>query len=143
MFVKFGITALLATLMPPPHCCAPPAQAHLLIPIIRRRILYFEYQPQKTPRARSRMRSLIPAPAAARSSVISDTEKLPAPSSSIRPQTSLYLVLGTRPVLFATASASAVKAFTWSGVKHVARKAEWPDWYPPAEMISFTVICRA
>ena len=25
--------------------------------------------------------------------------------------------------------------FTWSGVKSVARKAEWPDWYPPAQMI--------
>ncbi len=28
------------------------------------------------------------------------------------------------------------EGFTWSGVKSVARKAEWPDWYPPAEMIS-------
>ncbi len=25
--------------------------------------------------------------------------------------------------------------FTWSGVQTVARKAEWPDWSPPAEMI--------
>src|ERR1051325_4189567 len=24
--------------------------------------------------------------------------------------------------------------FTWAGVEHVTRKAEWPDWYPPAEM---------
>ena len=24
--------------------------------------------------------------------------------------------------------------FRWSGVQHVARKAEWPDWHPPAEM---------
>ena len=27
------------------------------------------------------------------------------------------------------------EGFTWSGVKSVARKAEWPDWYPPAQMI--------
>ena len=27
------------------------------------------------------------------------------------------------------------EGFTWSGVKRVARKAEWPDWYPPAQMI--------
>ena len=27
------------------------------------------------------------------------------------------------------------EGFTWSGVKHVARKREWPDWYPPTEMI--------
>ena len=28
------------------------------------------------------------------------------------------------------------EGFTWSGVNKVARKAEWPDWYPPAEMIA-------
>ena len=27
------------------------------------------------------------------------------------------------------------EGFTWAGVQKVARKAEWPDWYPPAEMI--------
>jgi lipoprotein-anchoring transpeptidase ErfK/SrfK len=27
------------------------------------------------------------------------------------------------------------KGFTWSGVEQVTRKAEWPDWTPPAEMI--------
>jgi lipoprotein-anchoring transpeptidase ErfK/SrfK len=26
--------------------------------------------------------------------------------------------------------------FTWSGVHAVSRKAEWPDWYPPQEMIA-------
>jgi len=25
--------------------------------------------------------------------------------------------------------------FTWNGVQKVSRKAEWPDWHPPAEMI--------
>jgi lipoprotein-anchoring transpeptidase ErfK/SrfK len=25
--------------------------------------------------------------------------------------------------------------FTWSGVKWISRKAEWPDWTPPAEMV--------
>jgi lipoprotein-anchoring transpeptidase ErfK/SrfK len=28
------------------------------------------------------------------------------------------------------------EGFTWSGVKQIARKAEWPDWYPPSEMIA-------
>ena len=28
------------------------------------------------------------------------------------------------------------QGFTWSGVERVKRKAEWPDWYPPAEMIA-------
>ena len=28
------------------------------------------------------------------------------------------------------------EGFTWSGVQTVSRKAEWPDWHPPAEMIA-------
>src|SRR6202012_552783 len=28
------------------------------------------------------------------------------------------------------------EGFTWSGVQSVTRKAEWPDWTPPAEMIA-------
>lgn len=28
------------------------------------------------------------------------------------------------------------QGFTWAGVERVTRKAEWPDWYPPAEMIA-------
>jgi lipoprotein-anchoring transpeptidase ErfK/SrfK len=26
--------------------------------------------------------------------------------------------------------------FTWSGVQTISRKAEWPDWHPPAQMIA-------
>jgi len=26
--------------------------------------------------------------------------------------------------------------FTWSGVQTITRKAEWPDWHPPAQMIA-------
>ncbi|MFL6814551.1 MAG: L,D-transpeptidase family protein, partial [Bradyrhizobium sp.] len=25
--------------------------------------------------------------------------------------------------------------FTWTGVQKISRKAEWPDWHPPTEMI--------
>ena len=28
------------------------------------------------------------------------------------------------------------QGFTWSGVETVSRKAEWPDWIPPSEMIA-------
>ena len=28
------------------------------------------------------------------------------------------------------------EGFTWSGVRTIERKAEWPDWVPPAEMIA-------
>ena len=28
------------------------------------------------------------------------------------------------------------EGFTWSGVRSVERKTEWPDWYPPSEMLA-------
>ena len=28
------------------------------------------------------------------------------------------------------------EGFTWAGTQSVARKTEWPDWHPPAEMIA-------
>jgi lipoprotein-anchoring transpeptidase ErfK/SrfK len=28
------------------------------------------------------------------------------------------------------------EGFTWSGVQTISRKAEWPDWQPPAQMIA-------
>ena len=28
------------------------------------------------------------------------------------------------------------EGFTWAGVQTISRKAEWPDWHPPAEMIA-------
>jgi lipoprotein-anchoring transpeptidase ErfK/SrfK len=28
------------------------------------------------------------------------------------------------------------EGFTWSGIETIARKAEWPDWIPPAEMVA-------
>jgi lipoprotein-anchoring transpeptidase ErfK/SrfK len=33
--------------------------------------------------------------------------------------------------------------FQWAGLLRIARKAEWPDWTPPDEMISGSHICRA
>ena len=28
------------------------------------------------------------------------------------------------------------QGFTWSGTETIVRKAEWPDWFPPAEMVA-------
>jgi lipoprotein-anchoring transpeptidase ErfK/SrfK len=48
--------------------------------------------------------------------------------------TYLYYVLGGgRAVRYGIGVGR--EGFTWSGVKSIARKAEWPDWIPPAEMI--------
>lgn len=50
------------------------------------------------------------------------------------PNTYLYFVLGGgKAVRYGIGVGR--EGFTWSGVKAVERKAEWPDWFPPAEMI--------
>ena len=49
--------------------------------------------------------------------------------------TYLYYVLGQgRAIRYGVGVGR--EGFTWSGVQTVSRKAEWPDWNPPAEMIA-------
>jgi len=50
------------------------------------------------------------------------------------PHTYLYFVLGNGQAIRYGIGVGR-EGFTWAGVKQIARKAEWPDWYPPAEMI--------
>jgi lipoprotein-anchoring transpeptidase ErfK/SrfK len=51
------------------------------------------------------------------------------------PNTYLYYLLGGgRAIRYGIGIGR--EGFTWSGVKTVERKAEWPDWVPPAEMIA-------
>jgi len=51
------------------------------------------------------------------------------------PHTVLYYVLGDgRAVRYGVGVGR--EGFTWSGVKSIVRKTEWPDWYPPQEMIA-------
>ena len=51
------------------------------------------------------------------------------------PHTFLYYVLGNGKAIRYGIGVGR-QGFTWSGVKSVERKTEWPDWYPPAEMIA-------
>jgi lipoprotein-anchoring transpeptidase ErfK/SrfK len=49
--------------------------------------------------------------------------------------TYLYYVLGgDRAIRYGVGVGR--QGFTWAGVQTVSRKAEWPDWYPPSEMIA-------
>ena len=49
--------------------------------------------------------------------------------------TYLYFVLGGgRAIRYGIGVGR--EGFTWSGVETIARKAEWPDWIPPAEMVA-------
>jgi lipoprotein-anchoring transpeptidase ErfK/SrfK len=50
------------------------------------------------------------------------------------PNTYLYYVLGGgKAVRYGIGVGR--EGFTWSGVRAIERKAEWPDWIPPAEMV--------
>ena len=49
--------------------------------------------------------------------------------------TYLYYVLGSGKAIRYGIGVGR-EGFTWSGVKTVERKAEWPDWTPPPEMIA-------
>ena len=51
------------------------------------------------------------------------------------PHTYLYYVLGDNKAIRYGIGVGR-EGFTWSGVKAIERKAEWPDWNPPAEMIA-------
>jgi len=51
------------------------------------------------------------------------------------PNTYLYYVLGrSRAIRYGIGVGR--DGFTWSGVQSITKKAEWPNWTPPAEMIA-------
>ena len=50
------------------------------------------------------------------------------------PNTYLYFVLGGGKAIRYGIGVGR-EGFTWSGVKAIERKAEWPDWIPPTEML--------
>jgi lipoprotein-anchoring transpeptidase ErfK/SrfK len=51
------------------------------------------------------------------------------------PHTYLFLVLGGGRALRYGIGVGR-EGFTWSGVQSISKKAEWPDWNPPPEMIA-------
>ena len=109
------------------------------------------YGPAQQPRRRCR--SPLTAPSAASEPLADETEpfelapnlrrQLVAYPANVAPgtviidtaNTYLYYVLGDgRAIRYGIGVGR--QGFTWSGVERVTRKAEWPDWYPPAEMIA-------
>lgn len=64
-----------------------------------------------------------------------DTREAPGTVIIDTADTALYYVLGGgRAIRYGIGVGRA--GFTWSGVERISRKAEWPDWYPPPEMIA-------
>jgi lipoprotein-anchoring transpeptidase ErfK/SrfK len=62
------------------------------------------------------------------------TSEMPGTMVIDTPNTYLYLVLGNGRALRYGIGVGR-EGFTWSGIQNVTKKAEWPDWTPPPEMI--------
>jgi lipoprotein-anchoring transpeptidase ErfK/SrfK len=64
-----------------------------------------------------------------------DTREAPGTIIIDTGNTYLYYVLGGgRAIRYGVGVGR--QGFTWAGVQSISRKAEWPDWYPPSEMIA-------
>jgi lipoprotein-anchoring transpeptidase ErfK/SrfK len=70
-----------------------------------------------------------------RAVVAIDTTEAPGTVIIDTGNTALYYVLGPgRAMRYGVGVGR--DGFTWSGVQAISRKAEWPDWHPPAQMIA-------
>ena len=76
------------------------------------------------------------APAQFRRQVVAyDSREAPGTIIIDTSNTYLYYVLGQgRAIRYGIGVGR--DGFTWAGVQSIARKQEWPDWHPPAEMIA-------
>ena len=74
------------------------------------------------------------APNLRRQEVTFPTKEPPGTLIVDTPNTYLYYVLGGgRAIRYGVRVGR--DGFTWTGVQKITRKAEWPDWHPPPEMI--------
>jgi lipoprotein-anchoring transpeptidase ErfK/SrfK len=74
------------------------------------------------------------APNLRRQEVAFNTKEPPGTLIVDTPNTYLYYVLGNgRAIRYGVRVGR--DGFTWNGVQKITRKAEWPDWHPPPEMI--------
>jgi lipoprotein-anchoring transpeptidase ErfK/SrfK len=70
-----------------------------------------------------------------RANVTFETREAPGTVIIDTGNTALYYVLGGgRAIRYGVGVGR--EGFTWSGVQTISRKAEWPDWHPPAQMIA-------
>jgi len=64
-----------------------------------------------------------------------DTREAPGTVVIDTGNTALYYVLGQgRAIRYGVGVGR--EGFTWAGTQTISRKAQWPDWHPPAEMIA-------
>jgi lipoprotein-anchoring transpeptidase ErfK/SrfK len=92
--------------------------------------------PQATVPQDDEDRNVTELPARLKRQVVSYTTR-EAPGTIIidTPNTYLYLVMGSGQAMRYGIGVGR-DGFTWSGVQSITKKAEWPNWTPPAEMIA-------
>ncbi|MFQ3455853.1 MULTISPECIES: L,D-transpeptidase [Bradyrhizobium] len=120
--VSFANTAAAAPLPMFPFILTPPTEA---------------VQPpvQSMPQAQEEDRS-VELPARLRRQVVAyPTREAPGTIIIDTPHTYLYLVLGNGQAMRYGIGIGR-DGFTWSGTQTITKKAEWPDWTPPPEMIA-------
>ncbi|WP_342712454.1 L,D-transpeptidase [Bradyrhizobium sp. B124] len=90
---------------------------------------------QSMPQAQEEDRS-VELPARLRRQVVAyPTREAPGTVIIDTPHTYLYLVLGNGQAMRYGIGVGR-DGFTWSGTQTITKKAEWPDWTPPPEMIA-------
>jgi lipoprotein-anchoring transpeptidase ErfK/SrfK len=90
---------------------------------------------QSMPQAQEEDRS-VELPARLRRQVVAyPTREAPGTIIIDTPHTYLYLVLGNGQAMRYGIGIGR-DGFTWSGTQTITKKAEWPDWTPPPEMIA-------
>ena len=106
--------------------------------------IFEQIMPQARASQQSPYESIVPEPEASAAAMSEHLRKQivnyptrEAPGTVIidTPNTYLYYVLGGGKAIRYGIGVGR-EGFTWSGVKSVERKAEWPDWSPPPEMIT-------
>ena len=93
-------------------------------------------QPQLAPSDDEDTPSTFQLPARLKRQVVNyPTREAPGTIIIDTPNTYLYYVLGGGQAIRYGIGVGR-DGFTWSGTQHIAKKAEWPDWTPPPEMIA-------
>jgi lipoprotein-anchoring transpeptidase ErfK/SrfK len=93
-------------------------------------------QAQLAPEIDEESRPAIETPARFKRQIVSyATHEAPGTIVIDTPNTYLYLVLGNGQAMRYGIGVGR-DGFTWSGVQTITKKAEWPDWTPPPEMIA-------
>lgn len=97
---------------------------------------YQQVLPQYAPTDEQNDASSDELPAPLRRQIVSYATSEPPGTIVIdTPHTFLYLTLGNGKALRYGIGVGR-QGFTWAGTQTIVRKAEWPDWIPPAEMIA-------